>query len=154
MSALQEIFCGPQATKYGCLPLVPLPGDDELSLYFAKHLLEILKNKGLYRRGNLVVCPDAERACLEIVTPQAFTTWVEHHLLCHKKKLPDGSYHVLRTMSTKTAETVLACEDFVKGLPEIEALNPTRSLSIDDQSGDMTLLPVGYDEKTKIFTFE
>jgi hypothetical protein len=150
---LQEILCGRQADRYGALPLVPLPVEGELALHFAKHLLEILKNKGIYRRGNVVVRPDAVRGCLEPVTPHGFVTWVEHHLLCHKKKLPDTSYHRLQTMSNRQAETVLACEDFWKHLPEIEALNPMRSLSIDDRSGDMTLLPVGYDRKTKTFTF-
>ena len=87
---LQEILCGPKAAIYGSLPLVPLPGDDELVLYFAKHLLEILRNKGIYRRGNVVVRPDFERGCLELVTSQSFVTWIEHHAICHKKLLSRG----------------------------------------------------------------
>ena len=135
--------------------LVPLPGDDELGLYFARHLLEILKDKGIYRRGNMVVRPDKRRACLEIMTAPAFSTWVEHHLVCYKMKFQRGApYQVLRTMNNKQAENVLACEDFWNGLAEIAALNPTRSLSMDEQTGDINLLPVGYDERTKTLTFE
>ena len=156
-AALQEILCGPQSTRYGSLPIVPLPGDDELGLYFAKHLLEILKDKGIYRRDNVVVRPYAEGGCLKIVEAYAFSTWVEHHLLCYKTTFDqDGypSYPVLRTMSKAQAERVLACEDFWKGLPEIEAVNPARSLSIDAETGEMSLLQPGYDEKSKTLTFE
>ena len=57
-------------------------------------------------------------------------------------------------MSKAQAERVLACEDFWKGLPEIEAVNPARSLSIDEETGEMSLLQPGYDEKSKTLTFE
>jgi hypothetical protein len=157
IAALQEVLTGPQIIKYGPLPIVPLPGDDELGLYFAKHLLEILKHKGIYRRDNVVVRPYAEGACLKIVGAYGFSTWVEHHLLCYKTTFDqDGysSYPVLRTMSKAQAERVLACEDFWKGLPEIEAVNPARSLSIDEETGEMSLLQPGYDDKSKTLTFE
>ena len=57
-------------------------------------------------------------------------------------------------MNNEQAEKVLACEDFRKGLPEIEAVNAARSLAIDEETGEMRLLADGYDGKAKTFTFE
>ena len=153
---LQEVLCGPQAAKYGSMPIVPLPGDDELALGFAKHLLEILKAQGIYRRANVVVRPDAERTCMEVVRSQSFSTWVEHHVLCYKRKFDRNGepYQVLRTMNNEQAEKVLACEDFWKGLPEIEAVNAARSLAIDEETNEMRLLAGGYDAKARTLTFE
>src|SRR6266436_4488292 len=153
---LQEVLCGWQMAKYGPKPIVPLPGDDELSSHFAKQLLQILRDKGIFRRGNVVVLPDAEAGCLRAVRAHAFSTWVEHHLCCYKMKFDrnGGPYQVLRTMTTEQAEKVLACEDFWRGLPQIEAVHSARSLSIDEETGAMSLLQPGYDEKTKTLTFE
>jgi hypothetical protein len=153
---LQEVLTGPQVAKYGAMPIVLLPGDDELSSHFAAELLQILRDKGIFRRGNVVVLPDLEAGCLRVVRAHAFSTWVERHLCCYKMKFDRNGepYHVLRTMTTEQAEKVLACEDFWKGLPEIEAVNPARSLSIDGETGEMSLLQPGYDEKTKTLTFE
>jgi hypothetical protein len=142
--------------KYGPMLIVPLPGDDELTSHFAMRLLQILRGKGIFRRSNVVVLPDAEAGCLRVVRAHAFSTWVERHLCCYKTKFDRNGepYQVLRTMTTEQAEKVLACEDFWKGLPEVEAINPARSLSIDAQTGEMTLLQSGYDDKTKTLTLE
>lgn len=148
---LQEVLSGWQMAKYGPKPIVPLPGDDELSSRFAKQLLQILR-----RRDNVIVLPDAEAGCLRAVRAHAFSTWVEHHLCCYKMKFDRNGepYQVLRTMTTEQAEKVLACEDFWRSLPQIEAVHPARSLSIDEETGAMSLLQPSYDEKTKTLTFE
>jgi hypothetical protein len=153
---LAELLSGPQSRKYGALPKVELPSDDALLLRFAKQILAVVRNKGIYRRDNVPVLAHPALFRLEILEPQTFRTWVEHFLVCYKRRFDRNGtpYDVLRTMSKEQAEGVLKCAEFWSGLPEIEAVNPERSLAIDPETGEMSLLSAGYDPKTKTLTFE
>jgi hypothetical protein len=154
-AVLQEILSGPQSVKYGTVLKVELPADDALLSRFARQILAIVKDKGIYRRDNVPILPDPARGQLQILNAQTFRTWVEHYLVCFKRKF-DGNgepYDVLRTMNKETAEGVLKCMEFWSGLPEVETVNPVRLPSIDEDTGEMTLLACGYDEKTKTLTF-
>ena len=106
MSELQEVLTGPQAVKYGPLPKVELPADDSLLLRFALEILAIVRNKGIYRRDNVPMLADSTRGRLEVLTAQAFRTWVERHLVCFKRRFDRNGepYDVLRTMTKETAE--------------------------------------------------
>ena len=43
--ALKEVLTGPQGVKYGALPKIAIPGDDETLLRFAEELLDETKLK-------------------------------------------------------------------------------------------------------------
>lgn len=154
-AALQEILAGPQSVKYGALPKCELPGDDVLLSSFARQLLGIVNDKGIYRRDNVPVFPYFERARLEILEAQTFRSWLEKFLVCFKTKFDEGGdpFDILRTMNKETAEGVLRCIEFWSGLPEIVTVNPVRlpSLAAD---GTYSLLTPGYDNKSKTLTFE
>jgi hypothetical protein len=154
--ALHEILSGPRAKRYGAVPKVELPSDDALLSRFAKEILAIVKNKGIYLRDNVPVLPHLTLLRLEIIEPQTFRTWVERYLVCYKRRFDrfGESYDVLRTMTQQQAEGVLKCPEFLNGLPKIEAVNPERSLAIDPETGEMAFLKAGYDEKTKTLTFD
>ena len=155
-AVLQEVLTGWQSVKYGPLPKVQLPADDALLSRFAQEILEIVRMKGIYRRDNVPVLPDPVRGRLEILDAQTFRTWVERHLVCFKQKFDkDGEpFDVLRTMNKETAEGVLKCMEFRSGLVEVVSVNPVRLPSIDEETGELTLLQPGYDERTKTLTFE
>ena len=155
MPVLQEILCGRQVATYGPLPKVEMPADNVLVSHFARQILQLVKDKGIYRRDNVPVFPYVERARLEVLEAQAFRTWLERFLVCFKTKF-DGAgdpFDVLRTVNKETAVAVLKCIDFWTGLFEIVTVNPVRlpSLAAD---GTLTLLEPGYDEKTQTLTFE
>jgi hypothetical protein len=152
--ALQEILVGPRCVKYGPLPKIELPGDDVLLLDFARQVLAVVKDKGIYRRDNVPVFPYMERGRLEIFEAQAFRSWAETVLVCFKTKFDDAGepFDVLRTMNKETADGVLKCIEFWTGLLEIVTVNPVRLPSVSDNL--LTLLEPGYDEKTKTLTFK
>jgi hypothetical protein len=157
VAKLQEVLVGPQAAKYGALPKLPLPGDDQTILRFAMDSLTLLKGKPIYRRDRVPVLLYPERARLEVLEAQTYRTWVERYFVCYKQKFDHHTgepFDVIRSMNKETAEAVLKCVDFWRGLPEIEAVNPARSLSIDEETSEMSLLQPGYDDKTKTLTFE
>lgn len=154
-SPLQEILAGPQSVKYGPLPKIELPADDVLLSYFARQILALVKEKGIYRRDNVPVFPYTERARLEILEAQTFRSWLEQYLVCFKTKFEeDDPYDVLRTMNKETAEGVLRCIEFWSGLLEIVTVNPVRLPCCATDNGPITLLKPGYDEDSKTLTFE
>ena len=153
---LREVLTGPQTVKYGAIPKVQLPADDTLLSRFAREILAIVRMEGIYRRDNVPVLPNPMRRHLEILDAQTFRTWVESHLVCFKQKFEKNGepFDVLRTMNKETADGVLKCMEFRSGLPELQAVNPVRLPSIDEETDEITLLEAGYDEKTKTLTFE
>jgi hypothetical protein len=153
---LLEILSGPQAKRYGALPKVQLPEDDSLLSFFAKEILAIVKQRGVYRRDNVPVLAHPTLVRLVILEPQTFRTWIEQFLVCYKRRWDRNGqpFDVLRTMSKEQAEGVLKCAEFWTGLPEIEAVNSERSLVIDPETGEVTFLKAGYDAKTKTLTFD
>lgn len=153
---LLEILSGPQAKRYGALPKVQLPDDDSLLSLFAREILAIVKQKGVYRRDSLPVLAHPALVRLVILDPQTFRTWVERFLVCYKRRWDRNGqpFDVLRTMTKEQAEGVLKCDQFWTDLPEIEAVNSERSLVIDPESGEISFLKAGYDAKTKTLTFD
>lgn len=150
---LKEVLAGPQGKKYGPLPKVSLPGDDEQLLFFAQQLLSVLRNKAIYRRDTVAVFPYPEKARLEMMDGQSFRTFVDEFVACYKQKFGEkgAPYDVVRTMNRETAEGVLRCFKFWSGLREIESVNPVpRPVLVGDQ---VKMLVPGYDEETKTLTF-
>jgi hypothetical protein len=151
---LQEVLTGPQGAKYGALPKIAIPGDDETLLRFAQDLLEVLKEKPIYRRDNVPMFPYEEKARLQEMTAQTFRTFIDRYVACFKQKYDkDGEpYDVIRSVNKETAAGVLECIDFWSGLREIIAINPV-PMPVVDAEGNLKLLQPGYDEETKTLTF-
>lgn len=152
---LHEVLTGPQAQKYGSLPKVALPGDDDTLLRFAEELLHHLRGKEVYRRDNVAVYPYHEKGRLEIMTAQTFRTFIDRYVACFKRKFDNSGepFDVIRSVNKETAAGVLDCIDFWSGLREVVSINPIPMPSIDEE-GNMHYLRPGYDEKTRTLTFE
>jgi len=143
-AALQEILAAPKSTIYGPLPKIELPADDVLLSDFARQVLALVQDKGIYRRDNVPVFPYMERGRLEILDAQTFRTWVERYLVCFKTKFDHAgdAFDVLRTMNRETADGVLRCIEFWSSLPEIVTVNPAR-LPTSFENGQLNLLKPG-----------
>jgi hypothetical protein len=152
--ALKEVLTGPQAAKYGPLPKIAIPGDDETLLRFAQELLDELKSKPIYRRDNIPVFPYEEKARIDEMSASAFRTFVDKYVACFKQKFDHNgdAYDVVRSINKETARGVLDCKDFWSGLREIIEVNPVPMWS-RDADGNLTLTEPGYDENTKALTF-
>src|SRR5437667_11164559 len=125
--SLKEVLTGPQGAKYGALPKIAIPGDDETLLRFARELLDELKDKPIYRRDNIPVYPYEEKARIEIMTASAFRTFVDEYVAVFKQKFEakDGEpYDVVRSINKETAQGVLDAKRFWSGLREIVEMNP------------------------------
>jgi len=152
--ALKEVLTGPQGVKYGALPKIAIPGDDETLLRFAQELLDELKTKPIYRRNNIPVYPCEEKARIEVMSASAFRTFVDKYVACFKQKFDQHGepYDVVRSINKETAQGVLDCKDFWSGLREILEVNPV-PMCVMNAEGNVVMLQPGYDEKTKTLTF-
>jgi hypothetical protein len=151
---LKEVLTGPQGVKYGALPKIALPGDDETLLRFAQDLLDEMKEKPIYRRDNVAVYPYTDKGRLEMMTAQTFRTFIDRYVACFKQKFDDKGepFDVVRSVNKETAAGVLESIDFWSGLREIIAINPVPMPTMDE-TGKLKLLEPGYDEQTKTLTF-
>src|SRR6266478_7108684 len=131
--ALKEVLTGPQGAKYGALPKIAMPGDDETLLRFAQDLLDELKTKPIYRRDNIPVYTYEEKARIEYMEPDTFRSFVDRYVACFKQKFDDKGdpYDVVRTINTETSKGVLRCIDFWSGLREIVEVNPVPMPRVD-----------------------
>lgn len=132
---------------------VALPGDDRLLYSFALELLDILKDKGLFRRDSIVMYCCTEEHQLRPMTASTFRVWVAQRVACYKRRRNSSGSVTIRwkRMSRDDAEAVLACFDFWQGLPEIEVINPVPMPAIDG-NGRLTLSKPGCDAQTKTLT--
>jgi hypothetical protein len=134
-------------------PKVRLPGDNHLLSDTALEVGTLLQDKDIFCRGGLVF--HAPKTDLELLpmTPETFRTWCEQHLLCFKvRPSADGNViRCLRTMSGAEAEGILAAPQFLGALREVERFNPVR-MPVRRKSGEIVLLPEGYDAESLSFT--
>jgi hypothetical protein len=155
MNGLEETLSGELAQKYGALPKMCLPGDDEMLIGFIRALLRHLLDKGLYRRDKVPVVPFMEKKRLLAMEPAAFRSWVENHVACYKLKYDrDGApFDVLRSMPKEVAEAVLESMDFWTNLLEVEHCHPVPKPLLRPD-GALVLLEPGYDAGSKTLTFD
>ena len=152
--ALREVLTGAMALRYGPLPIVALPQDDEVLTSFIRACAEILADKGIYRRDTIVVVPYAEKRRLMLMEAKAFCSWMLHHLMPSKTKYDKQGdpFPVFKDVPTEVAEKVLVSQDFWQHLPEIEVINPA-PMPVLRKDGTLALLTEGYDAKTGTLTF-
>jgi hypothetical protein len=134
-------------------PKVQLPGDGRVLSDTAAEVGALLKDEDIFRRGSLVFHPPKTEREFQPMTADTFRSWAEQHLLCFKLRMTPFRelVRVIRTMSTSDAEGILASPQFLAPLREVERFNPVR-MPVRRASGEIVLLPEGYDAPSLTFT--
>ena len=152
---LYEILTGEMGAKYGALPVINLPQEDELLIAFAHAMGEQLADKGLYRRDRVIVIPNELRARLDEMTPEMFCSWSQLHVVTSKIKHDRNGepFPVYKDMPTDTSLKVLVSVFFYPYIEEIEEMHPV-PMPKDGEDNDepVTLRQPGFDGG--IFTFQ
>ena len=141
---IYEVLAGEMGAKYGALPVVPLPQEDELLIGFVHSMGEHLHAKGLYRRDRVIVVPNAVRARLDEMTPEMFCSWSQLHVVTSKTKHDKNGepFSVYKDMPTEAALKVLVSIFFFPYIEEIEEVNP---VPMPKDGEEITLMPPGFD---------
>jgi hypothetical protein len=152
-SPVSKRLTGPAAARHGSLPMIALPGDNELQRAFNREAADLLKGKGLYRRDLMPVTPEENR--LLEMKPANFISWSQQHFIGYKTKLSrDGDkYEVLRDMTEAIAKNTLQSHDFVRQMPMIHRVYPS-PVPIINAADSLILCTPGYDPSTGTFVFE
>lgn len=136
-------------------PKVQLPGDNRLIADFAAELGDLLRTRGLFRRERLVVTLNEKGDALRAVGEQELRTWLEKHVICFSAAKPSNNAHAVieirKTMTMDIARATIASPQFVDALRPIEHVNdiPLPTLR---KSGQIELLPQGYDPESQTYT--
>ncbi len=135
-------------------PLVQLPQTGHrLESQFADDLGSRMAKGGLFQMGGIPVLVNEAEDGMTAMEALSLRTWAETHITCYKVR-EDNSGRLISlhsTMGVETARTALASSQFMRQLPEIDKFNPCR-LPVIRSSGDLELLPHGYDAEAKVFT--
>lgn len=144
---------GPASARYGALPKVPLPGDNELQKSFNTSAGIALKGSGLYRRDILPVVP-IENRLVEMSAAQ-FITWATDFFIPYKSKLDRNGdpYEIVHDMTQQHAQNCLADNHFILELPAIHRMHPSPVPIIND-AGALILATPGYDPSSGTYVFE
>jgi len=133
-------------------PKVQLPGDNRLLSDFAREVGQHLATVELFRRDRYAVLINHRRDGLELMTPDLFRTWVEHHVVGFKVRgVGENTIEFDRTMTQEDAGGLLRSPQFLEQLRPIERLNTVR-LPVTRTNGEVELLAEGYDGAAKVFT--
>jgi hypothetical protein len=150
---IHEVLTGRLGARYGAIPVIPMPQENELIIGFVQSLAHHLKGKGLYRRDRLVMIPNYEQGRLVIMSDNHFCVWSQKYVVTSKeKRTKDGEiYTVMKDMPTDSAKKTLESDMFVYSLGRIDEVHgvPMPKLS----GGNISLMESGYDEELKVFTF-
>lgn len=150
---VRRTLSGLLAVRFGALPIVPLPGEDEPLMGFVRDAGDILKDKGLYRRDRVIVVSNDEKKRLDEMTPEVFCTWAQRHFMTAKIKYDsnDEPYEVIKDMPTDAAMKTLGSLDFIPLIPEIEKVLPVPMPFITDEGIKLTC--PGFDPASKTITY-
>lgn len=154
-SPILQKLTGPAAARYGALPKIPLPADNELQRSFNADVAHVLRAAGadLYRRATVPMRPFDGR--LMEMKPAPFVSWSQKYFVGYKTKTDrDGQpYQVLRDMTESVAKLTLEDHDFIGQLPQIHRVYPSPVPVITEQ-GALILCTPGYDPSTGTYVFE
>lgn len=144
---------GPASARYGPLPKIQLPGDNELQKSFNASAAAALKGSGLYRRDILPVIP-VENRLIEMSAAQ-FITWATDHFIPYKIRLDRQGmpFEVVHDMTKQHAENCLIDQNFYLDLPPIHKMHPAPVPLIND-ADSLILATPGYDPSTGTYVFE
>lgn len=138
----------------GAVPSLYLDGDLRA---FARSLAAHCASQELFRDGENMVFIDheGERA---LMTADIFRTWINGFIVIFKKEREintrEGKKELIPiqiTISGETANAVLKCDVFAPYIRKVIAFNAVR-LPVKRASGDIELLPLGYDEESRVYT--
>ncbi len=150
--ALHEVLTGELADRYGALPVVPLPGEDELIIGFIHAMGSHLRGCGLYRRDYVYVVADESKRRFVPMTAESFVSWSQSHVVTCKTK-HDGNgqpYTVYKDMPTEVARKVLQSEFLPPYVDEIEEVYPVPL----PKENCLDLFQPGYEDGIFTFGFE
>lgn len=152
-SPLLQKLTGPAAARYGALPKIPLPGDNELQGSFNRDVAHVLQGSSLYRRATIPVHPFEGTLCQ--MTPAKFISWSQQYFVPYKTKLDrdQNPIQVLRDMTESVAKLTLESFELIAALPKIHRIYPSPVPVITDQ-GTLILCTPGYDPTTGTYVFE
>lgn len=151
---VHEVLCGKLGKKYGALPMVPLPQDDEILVSWMKTAAFHLQGSPLLRRDRLMVIPDPEKHSMLTMSAPMFCSWALDYFVPYKMKSPrDGDpYPVLRDMPSDVAEKTLCSTHFVPHIPRVDQVNPVPMPKFC-ADGSLVLMMPGYDAESRTYTF-
>ena len=149
--ALHEVLTGEMANRYGPLPVVPLPTDDELLIGFVHAMGSHLNGRGLYRRDHVIVVPDEQRRRLRGMSADSFVSWSQAHVVTSKTKHDANGqpYTVYKDMPGEVAKKVLESVWFT---PFVEEIEEVHSVPLPRQDLCEILQP-GYEDGIYTFSF-
>ncbi len=150
---LHEMLTDSMAKRYGALPLIPLPQEEDLLTRFIQKMGAILSDKGIYRRDTVIMLPDAKIARLNIMEPEVFCSWAQEFVVNYKTRYDKNGepFTTYKDMPTEIAKKTIMSPRFREYVPEIEEVFPI-PLPADDGNGGLKLLEPGFDQGR--FTFE
>lgn len=127
-----------------------LYGDDLNEM--ARRLGEIVARLDIFRQHNELVFfrYDGVR---ERMTGRIFRTWINQHVVIGRRFDKEDGKLKPATLKVEDASTILDCDEFLRGVRPIEAVNIVR-LPVVRPDGSLELLPWGYDDQTKAYTRE
>lgn len=136
-------------------PEVELPRKGRTLRMVAEELGKILAKVGYYRSpDNLVVRVVDDQGKFAPVGPQGFRTDVARYVyLWMWTGKGDDRRQVEETMTVEAARGMLESECLMDELPRLERVSFVR-LPVLRDSGDLELLPIGYDEEARTYTVE
>lgn len=135
--------------------LVPKINLDEPVREMGIQLGQLLRKSGLYRYGvneRLVTFSEGKR---KDMTPVKFCGWVEKHVAVVKSYKGKGGaiYDHAVSMGKDLASKLLEVEEFLRELPVIDAVLPTR-VPVLRADGRKELCAVGYDEEARTYCLD
>jgi len=133
-------------------PTLKLPGDGHLVSAFAAELGGMLSSHSLFARKGCAFTLDHAGQKFELAKPEWLRTWVEKHVVPYVvTKAGKIELKIAKTMSDDNARAVLASEQFLDQLPNVERFHPCPMPWIRE-NGRLELLPTGIDEESATYT--
>jgi hypothetical protein len=139
-------------------PRIQMPGDDRLVSDFGAELGVILNSQAFFDRDGICVRltyhSEIKAYVLEQVNPYWFTTGLEGFCIPYylrKDRTSKEIIEITHTVSSEIARKTLLCPAFLEKLRKISSLH-TVQIPILRRSGQIELLPIGYDPESAGYT--
>jgi hypothetical protein len=154
-AGLHEVLTGSMAKRYGTLPLIPLPQEEDLLTRFIQQMGAILSDKGIYRRDTVIMLPDVKIARLNIMEAEVFCSWAQEYVVNYKIRYDKNGepFTTYKDMPTEIAKKTILSPRFREYVPEIEEVFPI-PLPGDAEGGGLKLLEPGFEEGKFVFKFK
>lgn len=151
---LHEVLTGTMAERYGTLPLIPLPQEEDLLTRFIRQMGAVLADKGIYRRDTVIMMPDAKIARLNIMEAEVFCSWAQEYVVNYKIRYDKNGepFTTYKDMPTEIAKKTIMSPRFREYVPEIDEVFPI-PMPGDGEDGGLKLLAPGFEAGKFVFEF-